>query len=388
MAETQVPPRPRQVTFAGIVSASGCALLVLVLFDQMARARSIESREALTQALSKPPWQDSGIGVAQALDVLHGLMLVSGALAAAGCVLGVYALRRHRGARVGLTIVAVLMLFSAVLVADVLPVVVAIAVGMLWTREARAWFDGRVLEPEPVAPVPPRAPTRAEMDSWAPPGAPPDTVGSDPASWPPPLAPTPAPASSPGTGPAVSGPVEHVAGPGPRPGVVTAAVAATWVSCGLVTLGLAVVMVWVLVDKAALYDLLRRDQAQRGLDSPNADLAAVLVLCVLLILWSLAASGIAVWALDRRNWARVTLVVNAGIVALVALVLTAGASPFTLVFAVVAVAVAVLLLLPASNAWYAGRPREPRPTYPPPPGPPASGPPASGPPGQEKPPVW
>ncbi|NUR07284.1 MAG: hypothetical protein HOQ45_09760, partial [Nocardioidaceae bacterium] len=171
MAATQGPPRPRQVTFAGIVSAAGCALLVLVLFDQMARARSIETREALSDALSRPPWQGSGIGVAEALDVLHGIMLVSGALAAAGCILGIYALQRHRGARVGLTVVAVLMMFSAVFVADVLPVVVAVAAGMLWTREARAWFDGRVLEQEP-GPTPPAGdppPSRTEMDSWAPP---------------------------------------------------------------------------------------------------------------------------------------------------------------------------------------------------------------------------
>src|SRR5690242_17082934 len=151
MAESSVPPRPRQVTFGGIASATASGLLVLVLFDQMARVRSLETRQALSDSLSRPPWQGMGVDVGQAVDALRVLMLVSGALAAAGCILGIYALRRHRGARVGLTVVAVLMMFSAVLVTDVLPIVVIVAAGMLWTRESRAWFDGRALEPDPPA---------------------------------------------------------------------------------------------------------------------------------------------------------------------------------------------------------------------------------------------
>ncbi len=63
----------------------------------------------------------------QVVDLLRGVVLFSGALAAAGTVLAVFALQRHRGARIGLSVVAVLMLFSATFVSGILPVLVAVA---------------------------------------------------------------------------------------------------------------------------------------------------------------------------------------------------------------------------------------------------------------------
>src|SRR4051794_10103112 len=299
MAEPRVPPRPRQVTFGGIASASACGLLVLVLFDQMSRVRSIESREALSSTLARPPWQGLGIGVAQAIDVLHVVMLVSGGLAAAGCVLGIYALRRHRGARAGLTIVAVLMMFSAVLVIDVLPIVVIVAAGMLWTRESRAWFDGRVLERDPpTRTVSAAGASRAEVETWAAPVVPashePEPT-DDPATWPPPVL-------------ALERPVRD---PGPRPVPVTVALALVWVSCGLTLLGMVAVMAWALADKGSLYDLVRRDDSRLAGSSPNDVLGLLLVGCVVVSIWCLAAVGATFPAAARRNWARVALVANA-----------------------------------------------------------------------------
>jgi hypothetical protein len=341
MAETSVPPRPRQVTFGGIASATACGLLVLVLFDQMAAVRSLETRQALADSLSRPPWQGLGIGVGQAVDALRVLMLVSGALAAAGCILGIYALRRHRGARVGLTVVAVLMMFSAVLVTDVLPIVVIVAAGMLWTRESRAWFDGRVLEPDP--PAVPAGRSSAAQPGWAPPAVESRVVTDDPATWPPPRV-------------AASQPP---AGPGPRPVPVTVALAIVWATCGLTFVSMIAVMAWALADKMRLYDLVREQQPGRAASSANDVLGLVLVGCVVLCLWCLAAAAATIPAAQRRNWARVALVVNAFVVGLVAMVLVAGTGALLLVV-VAAVAVVVLLLVPSVNAWYAGRPPGPR----------------------------
>ena len=53
--------------------------------------------------------------------MLRALVLVSGALAAAGVVLSIFVLQRHKGARVGLSVIAVLMLFSASFVSGLLP---------------------------------------------------------------------------------------------------------------------------------------------------------------------------------------------------------------------------------------------------------------------------
>jgi hypothetical protein len=338
MAETRVPPRPRQATVAGVMAAVGCGLLVLVLFDQMSRVRSLETRESLSRALSQPPWAGSGIGVAQALDVLHGVLLLSGALAAAGCVLGVYALRRHRGARVGLTVVAVLLMFSAVFVAGFLPVLVAIGAGMLWGRDSRAWFDGRVLEPRPQAPPVPAPASPDEMASWPAP-APHDRHDPSPSPW-----------SS-----AVPATEAH------RPGVVTAALAVTWSSCALVAIGLVLVMVRGLVDKDGVYREVTRSDAASGLaDSPNAVLEVLLIACVVLLLWCLSVAALAVPAAQRVGWARLALVGNAGLVGLLSLPVLVAVPVVGLLLLAASVSVVVLLLLPPANAWYARRPTRPR----------------------------
>src|SRR3954447_19921459 len=161
--------RPRQVTVAGVMAAVACLLLVLSLFDSMAQIRSSDTDRMVRQFLSSAPGRSLGLDVEAVVQVMRAVVLLSGALAAAGVILSVYALRRHRGARVGLSVVAVLMLFSTTFVAGLLPLVVVLGAAMLWRREARDWFDGRAPRPretsaqtsafdQPRPPAPPQQP--------------------------------------------------------------------------------------------------------------------------------------------------------------------------------------------------------------------------------------
>ena len=132
--------RPRAVTVAGVIAASTCALLVVVLFDARTQLRSVELRQSISQTLRTSGFV--GVSVDQVVAVLSAVVVVSSALSAAGLVLAVYSLRRHRAARVGLSIVAVGLLFTATLLTGPLPLLVVFAAGRLWWRDAREWYDG------------------------------------------------------------------------------------------------------------------------------------------------------------------------------------------------------------------------------------------------------
>src|SRR6476620_12457830 len=143
----RVGARPRQVTIAGVMATAACLLLVVSLFDSMATMRSAEVCRRIAEELSRPPGNGLGLDPAAVVETLRVLVLVSGALAAAGAVLSIFVLQRHKGARVGLSVIAVLMLFSASFVAGLLPILVAVAASLLWGREARDWFAGRPQRP-------------------------------------------------------------------------------------------------------------------------------------------------------------------------------------------------------------------------------------------------
>jgi hypothetical protein len=135
-------PRPRPVTVAGVIAASTCLLMVFWLLDIETQVRSVEVRHSITDTLRSRGWLGI-VSVSQVIDVMHGIVAVSAALSAAGLVLAIYSLRRHRAARVGLSVVAVCLLFTATLVTGPLPLGVAYGAARLWRRDAREWFDGR-----------------------------------------------------------------------------------------------------------------------------------------------------------------------------------------------------------------------------------------------------
>ena len=324
--------RPRRATVAGVTATVACLLLVVSLFDAMTQIGSLQTQSSVRGFLSKPPGDGTGLSVEGAISLLRGVVLLNGALAAAGAVLAGFALRRHRGARLGLSVVAVLMMFSASFVAGFLPVVVAVAAGMLWSRESRDWFDGRQRSPWPAPP--PTAPAEA-------------TKVAASASWPP---------SHPG------GQAEPVAAPSlppaglSTPGLrrpVTVSVAAwlTWVCCGLSTLFFSLLVLTLLAQRTRMLVALHQNPtiAHRGLSDQQILGTLWVVIASGGIFWSLSAIALAVLAFRRVNAGRVALAVSAVLAGLVGML----AVPFGWLNAVAAFTAAVLLLRGDTRRWYA-----------------------------------
>lgn len=389
--------RPRQVTVAGVMAAAACVLLVVTLFDSMATVRSADMRGQIADRLSRAPASGLGLDVDQVVALIRGLVLFSGSLAAAGVVLAVFALQRHRGARVGLSVVAGLMLVSATFVSGLLPVLVAVAATMLWGREARDWFAGRA----------PRTPAGRSAD--APPAPQRDAVRPDvvptggasearpgPASRPFGVVPAVAAPQAPGPvqpglvqpGPVQPGPVQPgLAQPGlahrrtTRPVAVTLAVWLTWGFSALVVLLFSLMVLVILVDHAAVIEALQRNQAiaDQGLSGEKI-LGALWITSALAITWALAAIALAVLVYRRVELGRILLLVSAAVSSLVCLL----AVPVGWPNAVAALVCVAMLNRPSTKAWFAGRDVPPQPGRPQPRPPQGSLPPQP----REKPPVW
>ncbi|MEO5708437.1 MAG: hypothetical protein ABIQ59_01250 [Nocardioidaceae bacterium] len=387
--------RPRQVTVGGVMAAAACALLVVTLFDSMSTVRSADMRDQIADRLSRAPASGLGLDVDQVVALLRGVVLFSGALAAAGVVLAVFVLQRHRGARIGLSVVAGLMLVSATFVSGLLPVLVAVAATMLWGREARDWFAGRAprAAAERGADGPP-APDRSAV--WP-------TQPTYPAQQPgpaPTVAPTgtgsevrPGPAGQPfGVAPAATAraapTATHPGHPGlahrapARPTAVTVAAWLTWAFSALVVLLFSLMVLVILVDHAAVVEALQRNQqiAGQGL-SGDEILGALWVTSALSITWALAAMALAVLAYRRVELGRILLLVSAAVSSLVCLV----AVPVGWLNAVAALVCVAMLNRPSTKAWFAGRDVPPRQQQAPPQGPPQPLQPRQP---REKPPVW
>jgi hypothetical protein len=362
--------RPRRVTVAGVMAAAACALLVVTLFESMARVRSAEMRDSVDAFLRESPGAGLQLDVDGVLDLLRAVVLLSGALAAAGAVLAVYTLRRHRGARIGLTVIAVLLLFSATFVAGLLPVVVAVAATMMWSREARDWFDGRAAGQaggaegtsaglaawQPDRPVPPPERQTSPAPHFSPYGA--TSQVSPPGAWP-----------SPGATSVQAG---------RRPTTVTIAAWLTWVFSALTVFAFSLMVLVILAARTELLAALQRDPTIEGLNLTSRQILAVLwVVSAVAIFWSLAAIALAVLAYRRINAGRIGLMVSAAVSGALCLSLVGVGWPH----AMAAFATLGLLVGGPANRWYSHRdtPAPPRLPGPPQQGPPQPGPPQPGP---------
>jgi hypothetical protein len=283
------------------------------------------------------------------VQLLRALVLVSGALAAAGCVLAIFTLQRHRGARVGLGVVSLLLLFTATFVAGFLPVVVAVAATMLWGREARDWFAG--VTPRPAAPAPARPNRSADpgspgMAAWNPPVASARSGQDVPAAAVRPFA-----GAQPAPGAVPVGTHPHPGGTSRRPRAVTVAAWLTWVFSGLVAAAFALVVVTLLAQRDRLLADLRTNDALGQLGLTDQEVVSLLwVLSAVCIFWALSAAALAVLAFRRVNLGRIGLVVSAVVAAIVGLL----AIPVGWPHAFACIATVALLFSGAANRWYAG----------------------------------
>lgn len=383
MSEPSTSARPRQLTMAGGFVIGGSVLLLLTVFDTFTSLQSVEMREEVTEVLSSPTGKGLGISVGEALSLMRGGLMVAAACAAAAAVLGVYALQRHRGARIALSVLAVPILLTAPLTGGLVGALVVVATVMLWSGPARDWFAGRPVRQPAERPVP--SPATGALPPPQPPPAP-----QPPASGQYPTGPADelqdgaqggaqgdAPAariSTTGTSTtpaATSGfgertlqqsqePRQHHSHAGPRTGstamdssavprTVKVACALTWVFSGVVALLYAGVLIALAVAQDRIVDYFTRTpEWERANLEPGLLLPALWLGGLMFLGWAVGACVLAWFTWRRQNWARWLLVASAGTAVVVALF----AFPFGLVHQIACVAVIVCLASASAKQWF------------------------------------
>ncbi len=382
---------------AGWFVVVGSLLVVASAYSGMIDLYSLQNRERVQEVLAEGAGPGLGISVDQALSLMRVGLMLSGALAAAAAVAGFFVLRRHRGARTLLAVLALPLLVTTLLTGGLTGALVVAAIATLWSGPARDWYAGRpVRQPagrggsaegssRPVHPAfrqgPPDASTSAPVaprppagSSGAPAGPPtvsdqppptqgfgqapgsPEAEGRGPSQQPvPPWGPPPQAPWGPQQG-SWAAPDQRVAEEvGVPPGVKLACLL-TWVFSGLVVLahlGFAAVLV---ADPDGLVDYLVKQPAWEQFDVPrDVLLPAMWVYAVGMVLWSLAACGLAFFAWRRHDWARWLLAVSAGVAFLVGLT----AFPAGVLHQLACAAALGGLFNVRSRAWFARRPPQP-----------------------------
>lgn len=330
-------PRPGQVTLAGWLIVGGSLGVLVTVYDQLSRLRSLDTRNRIETALKDPALHGLGVGVNDVLEALHVLGLVAGACAAAAVVLGWHVLRRHRASRLALTILAVPLLLSGIASGGFFSTVVAVAVVLLWLPDARNWLDGRpAREPGTAAapqydagrPTRPATSAGGRSAGWHPAQQPPP--GGHP--WP---SPTPRPMS------------------GRRPAAILWAAILTWVLCALGAIAFLAVGVIYTGDSKQLYDEMLRQypQLRDGSITPDLAVTSLWIGVGMAVLTCAFTAVVAFLTVRGAAWARVLLVVFDSIAAAV-LLLASLAAPVAVVGLGLAVVAVSLLCRPESRAWF------------------------------------
>lgn len=341
-------PRPTQVTIAAWLVMAGSVFVVLTAFDQIAAMRSMETRETVEEFLSKPPGDSLGLGVQGMLSVMRVMTMVTAACATAAAILGFHVLRRSRSARLVLTMLAGPLFLAGTVVGGFLPAVIVGSIVMLWFQPARDWLDGKA--PRAV-PSPPQSPSPSHPQEPPPPAAPP-AAPSEPRAYPgfgEDSVTTGVP-----VGAAPAGPTAYAASPASpaRPPALMWACALAWAGSAVVFVVMLVSVAVVLAAPDMLIDELYRQNPELRSDgiTPSTLRSTVLFAGTLMVVWSIVAAVLAVFAWRGRPWAWTALLVSASCASMLCLLAALG-SPALLVPLAVVAATIPLLLRPEVRAF-------------------------------------
>ena len=327
MSDSEPSARPRQLTMAAGFVIGGSVLLLLTAFDSLTNLHSVDTRDEVTKMLSSGTGESLGLTVTEALSGMRVGLVIAAVCAAVSAVLGIYALQRHRGARVALSVLAVPILITSPLTGGIPGALVALATLALWSGPARDWFAGRPVRASATAP-----PVRPASDAPAPHA---ETPAPPPESTPGPSATdvsTERPSSHP---PATTGFGQHPAQqqvqvpttqwgpppgpafaapwPAPVPAQVKLACVLTWAFSGVVAVMYLGVMVALVVAKDRLVDYVVSSPAwQRAEFQQEAVLPLLWLGCLMFFAWSAGALVLAFFTWRRHNWARYLLAASAG----------------------------------------------------------------------------
>ena len=336
MSESSSHPRPRQVTLAAWMIMGGSFLVVASVFERVAGLNTLETQQAIEEFLGEPPGSGLALDVEAVIGIIRAMSMVAAGCAAGAGVLGFHVLRRSRGARLGVTVLAVPLFVSGLVAGGFLSSLVAASAVLLWLEPSRDWFDGKPARERPQ-------PERSAAGRHARPDERPSSPG--------------APAGPPAGSPAVTGPRPHegfgtVPGPsssdgpgGPggggqqarhgheaptappeRPGSVLWACVLTWVFAGAAGLSMAALALVVVASPEMFFEELRRRDPEfdsQGF-SDAALRSAIYVFAGITVVWSAVATVLAILLFRRVPWARLALAVCAAGAGAVCLLASAG----------------------------------------------------------------
>jgi hypothetical protein len=336
---------------AGWVAMVGSVFLILGLYDAIAGLHSLDNREVVTDLLKSAPYSGLGVSVEEWLSISQVVFTIAGGCAAVAAICGFYVLQRNKGARIGLSVAAIPLLFSGFIPGGPFAAaLVSVSAVLLWTGPSRDWFAGRAVRqtvprrpvrPEPPAPpiVSPPTPPSMPPPVWPPAGGSPDA----------PVAPAPTGAAAySGFGaprpPQVEAPLTS------RPAPLIAACVITWV-CSLAVIGLFSLAALAIVGDPAAFDAEIAKQprvAEMGLTHEDIRNAAFIGLAFFII-WALVAAVLALLVMLRMRWARPLLIISAVLAGLFSF---AAISIFVpVVTGVAGMVTAYLLLRPEVSRW-------------------------------------
>ncbi len=200
--------RPREVTVGGLAAVVGSAMALVLLISTANQLNSSQVTDTLREVIKSEQAATLGLTLEGAREVLRYTIMALAVLSVSSLVLGFYVLRRHRSARVVLTVIGGLVGVLALLagpVAWLVSLYIGVSILLMWSRPARAWFGGpggsegtgdggrtggpgRSEDvPDPAGPRfgPPRGPRR-DVDGILPPPQSPPPAGPPASPWLPP----------------------------------------------------------------------------------------------------------------------------------------------------------------------------------------------------------
>lgn len=343
-----VERRPPPVTLACALAGFVGFMVMLNLIDVLSSWGSIELQESVESALENELLAGRDISLATALSTLRVAAQVLLLASIALLVFAIFTVRGDRASRWGLTVLSgtgAILLTTIGGFGELLPaILLASCVFVLWSPEARVWFDvrnGRTPSPALVARAEARV-RRRTMDA---------TEGSGAGG----AAGTPGPGAAGATGPATVHPSGPQSAPQGVPGGVLSA-AITMLVCSLLvgtSTGLAAALVAVRQLSPEAFDRFaapspQLQEAVSQLDAGGGTVSVV-TLVVLVLLTVVAGLGalVALGLLMNRRRAYLPALVLAWVTGVGAAV----AFPVGLLVTVPALATIVLLRRTDSRAW-------------------------------------
>lgn len=348
MGGMSVAPRPRQVTVAAWSIIVGSALVVVGGFETITNLHTLETQQSIEEALSEAPVSGLGLDVDGVQELMRVAAMVAAGCATAAAILGYHVLQRSRGARIGLTVLAVPLLLAGTATGGFFSSLVAICSVLLWLYPARAWFDGtwrpdadKVSRSVELPPVPPASPT-------PPPAATP--VAPQAAR---PMAGFGARSETPAVLDQASYPPAGRPAPAARPTPLVVAAVLTWIFSGLALVSTLAAVAVLATNADPVLEELHRQQPDLAAQGVTDELLvnATYAMAGVVALWTVTAMVLAGLAFAGVRWARTALLVCLGGTGATLLLMVLVGQLLLLAPLAAVVLAGALLVRPDVRAW-------------------------------------